>query len=132
MVCTGIDDALDEQRRFYDGINDLLSEVAREIAHDVPEGLPIDLNVVYFPQIGFLVTMPMDPETRRSMWEGTEEDVWEKMFSSETNVYYKNSQMREMDTHFGDVWNIICGASYHVFSPRLSLTKARQRDRDHP
>lgn len=83
--------------------------MAREIAQTVPEGLPLDLNVVYLPQIGFLITMPMDPETGRSMWEGTEEDVWEKLFSSETSVYYKDSRMRDMDGHFGDVWNDICG-----------------------
>lgn len=105
----GVDSALDEHRRLYEGIDSLLSEVAREIASSIPDTLPLDLNVVYLPQIGFLITMPMDPETGRSMWEGTEEDVWEKMFSSEANVYYKNTQMRDMDGHFGDLWNDICG-----------------------
>lgn len=111
VVRVGVSDELDEQRHLYDGIDSLLSHTAREIATSIPEGLPLDLNVVYLPQIGFLITMPMDPETGRSMWEGTEEeDVWEKMFSSETNVYYKNRNMHEMDHNLGDVWNDICGS----------------------
>lgn len=105
----GIDTALDEKKRLYAGLEDLLREVAHEIANDVPEGLPEGLNIAYFPQIGFLITMPMDGESGASLWEGSPEDPWEKMFSSDLQVYYKSSKMRDMDDAIGDVYTEICG-----------------------
>ena len=104
-----MDPELDEKKRFYDGIDDLLSAVARDLADTVPSGIPNELNVIYFPQIGYLIAMPMDPETGTSQWQGSEEDHWEKMFTSDTMVYYKNDQMAEMDQEFGDVYSEICG-----------------------
>jgi len=53
----------------------------------------------------------MDPDTGRSLWEGSEEDVWERMFTSEAIVYYKNDKMKEMDNYFGDIHSDICGKS---------------------
>ena len=109
VVRPGIDDALDERKRLYEGIGELLSRAARSIAQEVPEGLSNDLNVIYFPQIGFLVAMPKDPEVGRALWEGTEDEPWENMFSSEAITYYKNSPMRQMDEQFGDIYGDICG-----------------------
>lgn len=124
---------MDEQRRFFDGIDSLLTEVAREIALNVPEGLAGDLNVVYFSQIGFLISMEMDQETGRSFWEGTETDIWVKMFSSETSVYYKNGQMYQMDAEIGDVWNEICGRSKGtpVVVPRELMPRKTRRSRSY-
>lgn len=73
--------------------------------------MPKDLNVIYFPQIGYLIAMPMNADTGESYWAGTEEDHWEKMFSSDMSVYYKNDQMSEMDDQFGDIYTEICGMS---------------------
>lgn len=109
VVKHGVSEELDEQKRLYEGISDLLSEVARDIAGNVPAGLVDNLNVIYFPQIGFLIAMPMDPEIGRALWEGDGEDAWERMFSSDTIVYYKNYQMTEMDEWFGDIYGEICG-----------------------
>lgn len=83
--------------------------VASRIAEDVPTGLPADINVIYFPQIGFLISMPKDEETGTSLWEGSEADPWERMFSSDLVAYYKNSVMREMDETIGDIHTEICG-----------------------
>jgi len=69
------------------------------------------LNVIYFPQIGFLIAVPKDPEIGRALWEGTDDDVWEKAFSSDMTAYYKNYQMTEMDERFGDIYGDICGES---------------------
>lgn len=120
----GVDAELDERRRVYDGIGDLLSTVARDIAENVPAELPVDLSVIFFPQIGFLIAMPLDPETRESLWEGYEADLWEKMFTSEVATYYKSSKMRELDGHFGDIYGEICG---RTSSPHLDLRNEPQR-----
>jgi len=109
VVKPRVDPQLDEKKRFYEGISDLLSAVARDLAEAIPVGLPKDLNVIYFPQIGYLIAMPMNLETGQAYWDGTEEDNWEKMFTSDKMVYYKNDQMNEMDTQFGDIYTEICG-----------------------
>lgn len=111
VVKPSIDEELDEKKRVYDGIDDFLTEVARHIAVTIPEGLPTVVSVIFFPQIGFLIAMPMDPDTRRSLWEGSNNDVWERMFASEAVVYYKNDRMKELDHHFGDIHSDICGMS---------------------
>lgn len=59
--------------------------------------------------------MPMNPKTGQAYWEGTEEDNWEKMFTSDKMVYYKNDQMNEMDNQFGDIYTEICGQLRAVY-----------------
>ena len=113
-----VDAELDQRKRLYEGLSDMLSEVARDIAQTVPLNLPHEMNVIYFPQIGFLITIPMDIDTGRSLWEGSDTDVWEKMFSSDAIVYYKNQQMRQLDERFGDIYGEICGWQ-HVSSIKL-------------
>ncbi|TKA64558.1 hypothetical protein B0A49_08259, partial [Cryomyces minteri] len=77
VVKTGVDEELDNMKRTYDGIDNLLSEVARHIAEGVPSDLRSDLNVIYFPQIGFLVAMMLDEETGCGVYEGGIADPWE-------------------------------------------------------
>ncbi|TKA65356.1 hypothetical protein B0A49_08109 [Cryomyces minteri] len=97
VVKTGVDEELDNMKRTYDGIDNLLSEVARHIAEGVPSDLRSDLNVIYFPQIGFLVAMMLDEETGCGVYEGGIADPWERMFTTGNCVYYKNKEVSEMD-----------------------------------
>ena len=111
VVMPGIDDELDEMKRFYAGIEDLLNRTSQDIARNIPAQHSLDLNVIFFPQIGFLISMPIDPETGRSNFEGGEggEQPWERIFSTATRVYYKDFRMLELDDTFGDVYARICG-----------------------
>lgn len=65
------------------------------------------LNVIYFPQIGFLCTTPVNELSGDAVYQGTFDSPWERMFATEEQVYFKNSETREMDDHFGDVYGII-------------------------
>jgi DNA mismatch repair protein MSH5 len=65
------------------------------------------LNVIYFPQIGFLCTTPVNELTGNAVYEGTFDSPWERMFATEEQIYFKNSETREMDDHFGDVYGTI-------------------------
>ncbi|KAF8678856.1 ATPase domain of DNA mismatch repair MUTS family, partial [Rhizoctonia solani] len=51
-ISPGIDEALDEKKRVYNGLDDLLVHVARQVSQNVPEGYTNELNVLYFPQLG--------------------------------------------------------------------------------
>lgn len=127
----GFDAALDEQKRLHNGVESLLREAANELAKDIPADLPSTFNVVYFPQIGFLIAMPKHPDTGSACWQGSEEDVWSVIFATESMVYYKSSAMREMDEHFGNVYSNICGKSADRTQLRSLLTNIlRLRDRD--
>jgi DNA mismatch repair protein MSH5 len=111
VVKPRIDVELDNMKHTYDGMNDLLSTVARDIAAKIPEEIRLNLNVIYFPQIGYLIVVPFDPETRQPVYSGPqdEEDHWEQMFTTGERVYFKNAQMNMMDEHFGDTYGMICG-----------------------
>ncbi|KAH7031981.1 muts domain V-domain-containing protein [Macrophomina phaseolina] len=114
VVQMGVDEELDNMKQTYDGIEYLLSQVANDISHRVPAILGASINVIFFPQIGFLVTVPIDPETGQGIWEGSEQDVWERMFTSDEQAYYKNNNMREMDDRFGDVHGVICDREIEI------------------
>lgn len=112
VVTTGVSDELDNMKRTYDGIEDLLDLISQEIAATIPEMYSIELNVIFFPQIGFLISIPTNPETGRGDWEGseTEDQRWDRIFSTATRVYYKDFRMRELDERLGDMYAVICGA----------------------
>ena len=113
VVNSGVDDQLDEMKRTYAGIEDLLNQTSQDIARHIPAQYSLDLNVIFFPQIGFLISMPVDPETGRSNYEGGEgeERPWERIFSTAARVYYKDFRMNELDETFGDMYAAICGKS---------------------
>ena len=111
VVNVGIDPELDEMKRTYDGLGDLLSEISHEIAETVPALFDLKLNVVFFPQIGFLIAIPNNATTGRGAYEGGEDNDtrWERIFSTVDIVYYKNIRMRELDQSIGDLYAAVCG-----------------------
>lgn len=114
IVLPGIDEELDEAKRTYDGIESLLAQVTEHISTLVPAELNALVTVIFFPQIGFLISFQREEETGRVMFEGPKEEPWEKMFSTETAVYYKNLNMQELDEHFGDIYGRICDKEIEI------------------
>ncbi|KAI9839819.1 MAG: hypothetical protein M1819_000009 [Sarea resinae] len=106
VVKRGVDEKLDEIKHTYDGIEGILTSVVRSLAQALPDDVSVPLNVVFFPQLGFLITVPLDPESGKAMYAGgmNGQEPWEKMFTSELQAYYKNDNMLEMDAHFGDIF----------------------------
>jgi DNA mismatch repair protein MSH5 len=112
-VKRGINDQLDGIKNTYDGMSDLLSRTAIDIARTVPDHVALKLNVIYFPQLGYHITVPVEPNTGQPLYEGDPNDAagggrWERMFTTENQVYLKDARMREMDEKLGDLWNMIC------------------------
>ena len=111
VVNTGVSDELDDMKRTYDGIEDLLNLMSREIAATIPKCYNLDLNVIFFPQIGFLISIPLNPSTGRGDWEGGDikGQRWDRIFSTAERVYYKDLRMLELDERLGDMYAMICG-----------------------
>lgn len=114
IVRAGVSEDLDEAKRAYEGIEDLLSQAAEHIANEVPANLDSKVNVIFFPQIGFLISIRLSELTGTGVFEGTDQDPWEKMFSTETNAYYKNVLMGQLDQQFGDVYARICDKEIEI------------------
>ena len=111
VVNPGVDAELDDMKRAYDGIEDLLNQSSQTIAASIPAEYGLDLNVIFFPQIGFLISMPVNGATGRASYEGGDmpDQQWDRIFCTETRVYYKDFRMRELDDTLGDMYAVICG-----------------------
>ena len=111
VVNPGIDDELDGKKQMYDGIGDLLNQTSQTIADTVPVQFSLELNVIFFPQIGFLISVPINLHTGTGNYGGQQEDQhWERVFSTRTRTYYKDFRMRELDAEIGDMYAEICGS----------------------
>jgi DNA mismatch repair protein MSH5 len=113
-VLQGVDAYLDDIKRTYDGMDSLLTKAAVQLSSEMPEWAAQYVeNCIFFPQLGFLTVVPLDPDTGTGKYEGEgmENDVWDKMFVSNDMGYYKNNSMKEMDNYFGDLYGMICGNS---------------------
>lgn len=93
----------------YNGLDSLLKQVAIDIAMTIPEELDIDVNVIYFPQLGFNIAIPLD-QAGNAAYDGDDE-AWDLMFVTENRAYFKDFRMREMDDKLGDMYGLICGMS---------------------
>jgi DNA mismatch repair protein MSH5 len=108
VVKAGVDRELDKIKDSYDGLDSLLKRVAIEIASTIPASFDIDVNVIYFPQLGFNIAIPLT-DRGEAAYEG---DGWELIFITENRAYFKDFRMREMDEKLGDIYGLICGMIY--------------------
>ncbi|KAJ5091752.1 DNA mismatch repair protein MutS core [Penicillium alfredii] len=106
VVKQGLDRDLDRMKDRYDGLSSLLKTVAIEIATTIPGDLDIDVNVIYFPQLGFNIATPLN-DRGEAAYTSSHED-WELMFITENRAYFKDFRMREMDGKLGDIYGLIC------------------------
>ena len=113
VIRTGFDLELDHMKRTYDGIEDLLNQTSRAIAGTIPSNYDLDLNVIFFPQIGFLIAVSKDASTGQAAYSGgdTREEEWDLIFTTAEQAYFKDYRMRELDDTLGDMYAVICGTS---------------------
>ncbi|KAL4917638.1 muts domain V-domain-containing protein [Aspergillus aurantiobrunneus] len=106
VVKSGLDRELDRMKDSYDGLNSLLKQVAIEIATTIPASFDIDVNVIYFPQLGFNIAIPLT-NAGEVAYNGSD-DGWELIFITENRAYFKDFRMRQMDEKLGDIYGLIC------------------------
>ena len=126
VIKSGVDDELDAMKRTYDGLDDLLNRTSQDIAATIPVVYSLDLNVIFFPQIGFLISIPLNPDTGRGDYEGgeREDQRWTRIFSTGNWVFYKDSRMKELDDTFGDIYSVICGTIRQDFDVLTNIDSA--------
>lgn len=107
IVNSGLDRELDRMKDTYDGLSDLLKRVAVDVAAAIPGNYDIDVNVIYFPQLGFNISIPLN-DNGEPVFNGLDSD-WELIFITENGAYFKDYRMRELDENLGDIYGLICG-----------------------
>ncbi|KAL1760365.1 DNA mismatch repair protein MutS [Schizophyllum commune] len=127
-VCVrmGIDEELDNRKHVYNGIDSVLSNIAEQISQTVPAEYAESLNVVYFPQLGFLVCVPMLEEWKDEQgiqvmdgWTFQASPVIADEFTR-THVYFKSEEMHDMDVHIGDLHSLIVDREIEILQGLLT------------
>lgn len=121
-VKAGIDAHLDELKRRYDGMGSFLTEVVNQVNQKLPEwACQYIQSCIFLPQLGFLMVVELDPHTGNGKYEGEGGDGerWEKLFTADGAVCYKNLHMKELDEQYGDMYCEI-GGKFTLRQPRES------------
>lgn len=128
-VKTGVDPQLDELKRRYDGMGSFLTEIVNHISQKVPQWAGQYIrSCIFLPQLGFLTVVEPDPETGRGKYEGegSNSGEWERLFTADGAVCYKNDFMKELDEQYGDMYCEIGGEKSRLQKSSYSLTCCRQ------
>ncbi|KAG9319483.1 hypothetical protein KVV02_002732 [Mortierella alpina] len=92
VVKHNVDEELDRMRQTYHGLDSFLSEIAKEISMTIPSDFASVINVIYFPQLGYLIAAPRNPN-----WKNEQDFCLAGLsyqFCTDSTVYYKNNSMR--------------------------------------
>lgn len=111
-VKAGIDPQLDELKRQYDGMDSFLTEVVNHVNQRLPEWARQYIrSCIFLPQLGFLMVVEPDSSTGNGRYEGegSGDDRWERLFTADGAVCYKNRYMKELDDQYGDMYCEIGG-----------------------
>ncbi|KAF3286925.1 MutS protein msh5 [Orbilia oligospora] len=116
-VCVkpGVDSDLDAIKDTYNSFDYMLGDVAKEIMNQLPPKIKttgLNLNVVYYPQLGYLICIPLGPD-KEPVYSGSndEDDImnkWDWMFSTAHSAYFKSQRTRDLEESLGDIFGAIC------------------------
>lgn len=109
VVKYGVNNDLDRIKEMYDGMDILLSQAARKIAASVRGN--VNLNVIFFPQLGFHIAVPVDAITGQPVCSGPE---WERRFTTDDLVYFKDAITQDLDEELGDIFATICDLEIEI------------------
>ncbi|KAF3312754.1 MutS protein msh5 [Orbilia oligospora] len=116
-VCVkpGVDSDLDAIKDTYNSFDYMLGDVAKDIMNQLPPKIKttgLNLNVVYYPQLGYLICIPLGLD-KEPVYSGSndEDDImnkWDWMFSTAHSAYFKSQQTRDLEESLGDIFGAIC------------------------
>ncbi|KAB5579927.1 muts domain V-domain-containing protein [Coniochaeta sp. 2T2.1] len=113
----GIDPELDELKQFFAGLEDVLAAVRVRVLQVMPDWAREYLrNCIFYPQLGFLVSISENPETKKGFYQGDgiPGDDWVMMFTTDGVVMYKTMMMKDLDATYGDPYGRIVDREIEV------------------
>lgn len=105
-VRAGVDEQLDEWRQAYAGLPSFLASVVKRLQSTYTFRDAGRINVVYFPQLGYLIAIRLDDEGQQSESIEVPEN-WSFHFATDISTYYKSPEMNDLDEHVGDLHSIV-------------------------
>ncbi|KAG6837182.1 hypothetical protein H0H93_013409 [Arthromyces matolae] len=128
-----IDEELDNRKHVYNGIDSVLSKVAEQICENVPRDYASSLNVVYFPQLGFLICIPMLEEWKTEIgvqvidgwtFQGAcllqvTRNAWYSLNRTHVWQFSQKDCNADMDIHIGDLYSIIVDREIEIIQNLL-------------
>jgi DNA mismatch repair protein MSH5 len=108
----GVDRHLDKLLHQYAEMHAYADEAVRVCSEHLPrEARNRIQSCTVFPQLGFLLVVEPDPVTGMDPFDVHDRQgrPWERMFTAEESVCYKNEYLRQLDEHYGGTWNAIGG-----------------------
>ncbi|KAG2200478.1 hypothetical protein INT47_011458 [Mucor saturninus] len=125
IVKENVNNELDVLRKKYNALDDYLLQVSQSISSTLPIGLGSALNVVYFPQLGYLVTLPQYHNQNISDENNSTSSYvseyyaryltgFDLQFTTSENLYYKNEKTKELDETIGDIHALIADKEIEI------------------
>lgn len=114
-VLPGVDPHLAEYRATYNDMEIILDDTAKEISRRFDKIVADIFTVAYIPQLGFLVALDSNEETKEFI-DANITSSWFEVFSTGTTKYFKNETVEALDSKFGDVYSLICDAEIDILS----------------
>lgn len=96
------DPDLDEMKKTFANIEEILKIKANEL--DIPEEEKEYISVIYFPQLGYLISSASEYQ----------DSNWTLSFTSSDHAYFKNEDMIVMDEEYGDLFGMICDREIEI------------------
>ena len=101
VIRSKVNPDLDILRQRYNSLPKFLTDIVHEIADSIKNPQITTINVVYFPQLGFLVTIQLDGGLKA---EEINEDTFDLQFITEKVAYLKDPITRRLDEEIGDIY----------------------------
>ncbi|GFO04709.1 muts protein homolog 5-like, partial [Plakobranchus ocellatus] len=99
VVKPNVDEKLDEKKRLFHGVPDILNRVAREELESLSEEID-HCKASYLPQLGYLLVIDM-PEGKTEYDDHTIEGL-QFVFATNHQLFYKSARTQELDAQLGD------------------------------
>ncbi|RLV89538.1 MutS protein 5 [Spathaspora sp. JA1] len=107
-INNGIDQELDNLRLVYNDLDRILQDTAKIVSERYSNE---QINAVYIPQLGFLISKDEDINLVGESLVPTE---WQEVFRTTTNVYYKTDEVVNLDSQYGDIYELICDREIEI------------------
>ncbi|XP_071799824.1 mutS protein homolog 5-like isoform X1 [Asterias amurensis] len=99
VVKPNVDPDLDHRKRTYNGLPDLMTQVAQEELNRLSADIE-ECNVIYLPQLGYLLAIPCSSQMQKT--SDFEIPGLEFVFLSNNMVHYKSASTKALDAKLGD------------------------------
>lgn len=104
VIKSGVNEVLDQLRSIYDNLPEILSSHVQQIAVNIDSPSVSVVNIVYFPQLGFLLTIPKNNSTFSDLGLNEEYNL---RFETEKVFYCKDPVTLSLDDEYGDIFGDI-------------------------